>query len=152
MTGRIFLILGVLALSAACAPINYQHGYLLERGQTQVAPTPSVDTLETVLAEYGEPSVIGTFDPNVWYYISSREETRAFLAPQTQGRNVVAIRFGDDGLVQNVDLYTMEHGVEISLVARETPTRGKTLSFLEQLLGNVGRLPSDPAAGGPGGP
>lgn len=150
---RLTLLALLLVGSAGCAPILYQHGYVLERGQTQVTPEPSVDTKETVLSEYGEPSVIGTFDPNVWYYISSNEETRAFLAPQTQRRNVVAVRFRDDGFVDGVDLYTLEHGAEIALVSRETPTRGKTLSFLEQLLGNVGRLPTDPAAGGgPGGP
>ena len=146
------LALAVAALSCACSPIRSNHGYILERGQTQVAPEPMVDTQVSVLAEYGEPSLLGTFDQNVWYYVSSREQVRAFMAPQTQARNVVAVHFSPDGVVQSVDLFTLEHGAEIALVSRETPTRGKTLTFLEQLLGNVGRLPTDPGQQGPGAP
>jgi len=151
MTVRIPLLILVLVAAAACSPIRANHGYVLERGQTELAPEPRVDDQESVLARYGEPSLLSTFNDNVWYYISSAEQTRAFMAPQTQNRQVVAVRFDEAGVVDAVELYTLEHGAEIALVSRETPTRGKTLSFLEQLLGNVGRLPTD-QQGGPGAP
>ena len=89
----------------------------------------------------------GTFDTNAWYYMTSQERSRAFFRPKTTIREVVAFKFDDSGSVTDVQTYTLADGMNIKMVSRETPTRGKELTFWEQLLGNVGQLP----AGGVGG-
>jgi len=52
-----------------------------------------------------------------------------------------------------VNAYTLRDGKVFAYNTRETPTRGRELSILEQLLGNVGRggmLPRDDEEGVPG--
>ncbi|HXI87936.1 MAG TPA: outer membrane protein assembly factor BamE [Parvularculaceae bacterium] len=153
MTGVRLLVLAALVLLPAggCVSVRYGHGYVLERGETSLAATPGLDTKESILAKYGEPSMIGTFDPNVWYYMASVEQARAFFRPRSTSRRVVAFHFDDNSKVQSVDNLTLADSVEVKLAAGATPTRGKELSFFEQLLGNVGKLPAGNGQGGPGG-
>ena len=48
--------------------------------------------------------------------------------------------FDDQGVVKAVDHKVLEDGKEISPVARATPAPGRELSFLEQLIGNLGKF------------
>ncbi len=147
-------VLSLLILAPAlngCVSVRTNHGYVLERGETELTAKEGVDTKESVLAKYGEPSLIGTFDTNAWYYLNSRDAARAFFKPKVQDRTVVAFRFDDEGYVSKVDEISYEEGIDVNLVNRSTPTRGKELSFWEQLLGNVGQLPGA-GQGGQNGP
>ncbi len=146
------LVLSLLAFSAGlsgCVSVRSSHGYVLERGEAALTAKVGVDTKESVLAKYGEPSLIGTFDPNAWYYLRSEDQARAFFKPKVSDRTVVAFRFDGEGMVSAVDRIDFEEGLDVKLVSRETPTRGKELSFWEQLLGNVGQLPAGAVGGGP---
>lgn len=142
---------------SACNPVLRSHGY---RYTTQEEPNivPSEDTESTVLARLGNPSTRGTFEDNTWYYISSTRESLAYLRPATRDRRIIAVSFDDNGVVSTVNEYTLADGRIVAYADRETPTRGRELSFLEQLLGNVGRLPSEQFGGeqnlpgGAGGP
>lgn len=143
----------VLSLTQGCVSVRTQHGYVLERGETALTAKKGVDTKESVLAKYGEPSLIGTFDPNSWYYLNSRDQARAFFKPSVQDRTVIAFRFDDNGYVSTVEEVDFEKGRDVRIVSRTTPTRGKELSFWEQLLGTVGQLPgAGGGQGAPGGP
>lgn len=136
-----------------CITVRTNHGYVLERGESELSAKTGVDTKESVLAKYGEPSLIGTFDPNAWYYLTENDSARAFFRPKVRGRKVVAFRFDDEGFVNAVENFGFEDGMDVKVVSRVTPTRGKELSFWEQLLGNVGQLPAGGVGGqGPGGP
>jgi len=147
------LIAAAAAFAASgCVTQRQVHGYVLERGEEAVTAETGVDTKESVLARYGEPSSIGVFNPDVWYYISSIEQQRAFLKERTSNRKVVAVVFNDGGAVEAIEEFDLADGTDINIVDRETPTRGKELSVLQQLLGNVGRLPTQqPGQQGPGG-
>ena len=95
----------------------------------------------------GSPSAASTFDPNLWYYVNQVKERVAFQRPRVVARNVTAIQFNKDSeLVESVNNYTLKDGKVIAYNSRETPTRGREMTILEQLLGNVGRgsmLPQD---------
>lgn len=109
---------------------------------------------DDVLAILGTPSSAALFGDDTWYYISARTESLAFFAPKTVERSVVAIRFAKDGVVERVETLAQGDGREVEFVERETPTAGKDLTVIQQLLGNVGRFSSDaPSSGGyvPGG-
>jgi outer membrane protein assembly factor BamE (lipoprotein component of BamABCDE complex) len=151
---RVLALAVLLALPAlqGCVSVRSAHGYVLERGETELTAEPGLDTKESVLAKYGEPSMIGTFDPNAWYYMASLDASRAFFKPATKSRRIVAFHFNDEGVVTHFDKFSLEDGMDVKLVSRTTPTRGKELGFWEQLLGNVGRLPAETGqGGGPGG-
>ena len=61
--------------------------------------------------------------------------------------------FDDQGVVRAVDHKVLQDGKEITPVARATPAPGRELSFLEQLIGNLGKFNSSGggSSGGGGG-
>lgn len=139
---RAFIFLICLLSLQACVSVRTSHGYVLERDQTVLTAELGFDTKESVLAKFGEPSLIGAFDRDAWYYLHSMDTARAFFRPKTRTRDVVAFYFDSEGVVENVQTLDLSDGEQIKLVSRATPTRGKELNFWEQLLGNVGQLPA----------
>ena len=105
------------------------------------------DTRSSVLLRLGSPSTQGTFDPNVWYYVSQRTEKYAYYLPKVQAREVVAISFDKDEKVDSVKDLQLKDGYQIAYDRQSTATRGRQLNWLEQLLGNIGHgrglLPQD---------
>ena len=61
----------------------------------------------------------------------------AFYAPRTTDRHVMVVRF-DGETVAAVEKYGLERGRIVAYNDEVTPTRGRELGVLEQLLGNVG--------------
>lgn len=156
MSRALVAFLGVAAFAglSGCVSVRQSHGYVLERGESEVNARVGLDTKESVIAKYGEPSMVGTFDADAWYYLASLDQTRAFFRPRVKNREVVAFHFAEDGVVEKIDRFTVADGLKVKLASRETPTRGKDLSIWEQLLGNVGQLPAggfgqEQAPGGP---
>lgn len=149
----VILFLAALTLTA-CVSTRAQHGYVPERGELALQAEPGIDTKESVLARYGEPSVRPAMFDDVWYYVSTASNSRAFYKTETTRREVTAFAFADDGHVFEVATFGLDEGRPVNIVSRTTPTRGKELSFLEQLIGGVGQVPGLPGGGpqGPGGP
>ena len=126
-------------LLSACAPDLVQRGNLpdpelLSRIQ------PGSQTRNQVADLLGSPSSIATFGDEVWYYISSQTQTIAFYEPEVLEQKVVAIAFDGDGRVKTVRTYGLEDAQEIEPVSRITPTGGREITVLEQLIGNLGRF------------
>lgn len=130
----------------ACAPITTYSGFqAIDSNPKDVAV--GTDTKSTVRAKLGSPSATSTFDPNVWFYVNQVKQRVAFRKPQVTARNVTAISFNKETeAVEAVNTYTLKDGKVIAFNGRETPTRGREMTILEQLLGSVGRggmLPRD---------
>ena len=131
---------------SACSPITSYSGFqAIDSDPKDVAV--GTDTKSTVRAKLGSPSVQSTFYPNVWFYVNQVKERIAFRKPRVTQRNVTAIAFNKDTeMVETVNVYTLKDGKVIAFNDRETPTRGREMTVLEQLLGSVGRgglLPQD---------
>ena len=142
---------------AACAPIRQVSGYqAIDRMPKDVKV--GMDTKSTVLDQLGSPSAQSTFDPNTWYYITQLSDEIGYHKPRVTRRTIVAITFDKESeKVTKVDQYSLKDGKVLAYNDRETPTRGRELSWIEQLLGNVGRgamLPTEETAPGqrPGAP
>ncbi|HEV2082892.1 MAG TPA: outer membrane protein assembly factor BamE [Brevundimonas sp.] len=130
---------GALALTAsACAPVIGSHGYqALEAAPADVAV--GTDTKTTVRTRLGTPSATSLFEgDDIWYYISQTTEKYTFNLPQVSQRSVTEIVFEGDQ-VASVRTLGLEDGQDVRMNRNETPTRGRELTILEQLLGNVGR-------------
>jgi outer membrane protein assembly factor BamE (lipoprotein component of BamABCDE complex) len=127
-----------LGAAAACAPVQTYSGFLPERNDVQIAdPQPGVDTRATVQQRFGTPSTTAVFDQTAWYYVSSVQERIAFYNPETTERRVMVVRF-DGETVASVEKFGLERGRLVAYNDEVTPTRGRELGILEQLLGNVG--------------
>lgn len=136
----LLVAVSLAGLSAACAPTIGNNGFqaIDSKPQDLVAGT---DTKETVLAKLGSPSTTSTFEPEqVWYYISQTTEKYTYNRPVISQRTVTEITFeeGSDK-VAGVRTLGLADGDRIAMNENETPTRGRSLTVLEQLLGNVGR-------------
>src|SRR5579875_4044723 len=90
---------GALA-GGACAPIYATNGFQA----VDVKPTDVKvgDTRSSVLLRLGSPSTAGTFDPNVWYYVTQRSEKYTFYKPHVQARSVTEITFDKEDKVTAV--------------------------------------------------
>ncbi|WP_292064433.1 outer membrane protein assembly factor BamE [Brevundimonas sp. UBA7664] len=138
-TNLLIAALSAAALTSACAPTVGQNGFqaIDARPADIVAGT---DTKQTVLARLGSPSTTSTFErDNVWYYISQVTEKYTYNRPQVTQRTVTEITFDDAGQVAEVRTLGLDDGERVAMNDRETPTRGRQLTILEQLLGNIGR-------------
>jgi outer membrane protein assembly factor BamE (lipoprotein component of BamABCDE complex) len=151
-----FISVGLAAISA-CTPVVDRRGFLADESQTANFAA-GVDSKETVLTRMGNPSQTGVFDEQTWFYISSIQNQTAFYRPRTTERTITAISFGEDDKVSGVRTFGLQDGRIIAFDTRRTPTRGREVTFLEQIFGSVGRAPiqlpgQDPnlptSAGGP---
>jgi len=147
------LALGLVGLTAACSPVVDHRGYLphgddLKKVQVGMSKTE-------VQALLGSPSTSATvnFQGDSYYYISDTVEQEAFFRPTVVDRQIFAIRFTRTDQVESFALYGLEDGRIIDFNTRQTPTRGKELTLLQQLFGNIGKFdPGDTGdSRGPGG-
>ena len=138
-TKLLIAALSVAALTAACAPVVGQNGFqAIDTKPTDIVA--GTDTRETVLTKLGSPSTTSTFESDtVWYYMSQVTEKFTFNRPEVTQRTVTEITFNDAGQVAGVRTLGLEDGDKVAMNGRETPTRGRELTILEQLLGNVAR-------------
>jgi len=132
-------IAAALLSSTACAPIVSYSGFQAIESDPKDVKV-GADTKSTVRGKLGSPSATSTFDPNVWFYMNQIKQRVAFQRPSVIARNVTAISFNKESeTVESVNNYTLKDGKVVAFNGRETPTRGRELTILEQLLGNVGR-------------
>jgi outer membrane protein assembly factor BamE (lipoprotein component of BamABCDE complex) len=133
-----FAPLKIIALSAAaalvaCMPVISQRGYLPDP-ELEAKIKAGTDTKTSVQERLGYASTTATFGADSWYYISSTEKQVAFFTPTVQRRNILAVYFDKDGKVTNLRHYGLQDGHVISFESRETPARGREMTFLQQLL------------------
>jgi len=131
--------LSATVLTAACAPVVGQNGFqAIDAKPTDIVA--GTDTRQTVLTKLGTPSTTSAFESDtVWYYISQVTEKYTYNRPQVTQRSVTEITFNEGGQVAAVRTLGLDDGERLAMNGRETPTRGRQLTILEQLLGNVAR-------------
>jgi outer membrane protein assembly factor BamE (lipoprotein component of BamABCDE complex) len=151
---RALLLVGVLA-AAGCTPVISQRGYLADPAN-ESALNENKDTKTTVQARLGYPSTQATFGGDAWYYISSTEKRVAFFEPRVISRSILAVYFDKDGKVSDLKHFGLKDGHVVDFETRETVTRGREMTFLQQLFNATPGVPiggdqqQNPGGGGPG--
>ena len=131
--------LSIALAVSACSPTVENRGYVPD-AEALERVKPGGQTRGDVAELLGTPSAVTPFSDDTWIYIQRKTSTVAFFEPRVLEQNVVVVDFDGAGLVRDVRRYTLEDGKIIDPVTRKTPAPGKELSFLEQLVGNVGRF------------
>ncbi len=122
----------------ACQPTVDSRGYVPNPDALeQVQPGQQKAEVQNLL---GTPSSVTPFGEEVWLYISRKTKTVAFFTPKVLEQNVVAVEFDRSGVVTDVRRYTLADGKTIEPVGRTTPAPGRELTFVEQLVGNIGKF------------
>ncbi len=128
------LLTGSVALTACGAQID-RHGHVfIDIDVNDIRPGQSKDAVKTVL---GSPDTTSTIGGDAWYYISTTQKTVAFMKPYEIDRQVLAVYFDSSDTVQQVAHYGKKDGIVVNYFKDETPARGKDVSFIEQLFGNM---------------
>ena len=137
------LAIGIAIVAPACTPTVDYRGYLPRQGDLQQLQIGMSKT--EVEALLGSPSTTATvnYTGDSYYYISSVVEQRGFLDPKEVDRKVFALRFNQVDQLESFAHYGLEDGQVIDINSRQTPTRGKELSVLQQIFSNLGKF--DPA-------
>ena len=143
------LLIAAASLAGCIAQVD-QRGNLPEPdkvGQIQ----PGSTTRDQVAKILGTPSSTGVFNDKSWYYISRKTKQVAFFDPDVLDQQVYIVNFDDKGVVRGVDRKGLQDGRDIVPAPGATPAPGRELTFLEQVLGNIGRFTKTGSDSGGGG-
>lgn len=151
-TGARWRKAAAICATAACiafAGCNTQqvmtHGAVISQSQLDLVPVGS--SREQVLLALGTPSTTGQFDAEVFYYISqTRSRTFAYQKPKLVDQRVLAVYFDQEGLVSRLADYGLQDGKIFDFIARATPTGGKDLTLLGQILAGPSREVATPSS------
>ncbi len=128
-------MLGAAGLSGCGAQID-RHGHVfIDVDINQVQPGMNKEQVQQILGSPDTKSAISGDD--AYYYISTTQKTVAFLKPREIDRQVVAVYFDRNQAVEQVAHYGLKDGIVVNYYKGETPARGKDISFIEQIFGNL---------------
>jgi len=130
-------LLGAAVLSlSACAAQFRNHGYV-PSPEDLAQITVGVDTRDTVAQTIGTPGSAGVLENSGYYYVQSRVRHFAWQKPEVVERQVVAISFTGNGVVENIGRYELQDGAVVP-IARRITKNGQDVSFIRKLLANIG--------------
>jgi len=139
----VFIGLAVLGLSACAKDIEARGNLPTPEALARLAP--GEQTRQDVEGILGTPATTAVFDAENWYYISAHTTQYAFYPNHELDRTIYVVSFDQRGILEGVKKLNLEDGRAITPQERSTATKGRDISVIEQLLGNVGRM-----AGAPG--
>ncbi len=131
----------LLALSA-CSAVEAPHQLRGNHVDADVIKelVPGTSTRADATSLLGSPTARGTFDDNIWIYISGTTRTRVGRLPGITAQDVTVLTFDQAGVLRDVKHLNQDDSIDVAVVSRATPSPGSEASFLQQLLGNVGKF------------
>lgn len=141
VTVRRFFLIGCLALSSCAwlAPPPTVRGNKVDAEQLKEL-VPGTSTKADVTAVIGSPTAVATFDDSRWLYISELTQPRIGRTLGEVDQKVVVLNFDERGVLKSIEKRDKADSLPVSVIARTTPSPGTEASFLQQLLGNIGRF------------
>ncbi|WP_300514801.1 outer membrane protein assembly factor BamE [Aliiroseovarius sp.] len=131
--------LAIIAVLSACSATYRNHGYAPSEEELSFVVV-GVDTRDTVAAAFGKPGTAGLLTEGGWYYVQSRFKSFGPRKPEEIERELLAVSFDEDGVVENIERFGLEDGRVVVLSRRVTDSNIKGVSFIRQLLGSIGRV------------
>lgn len=138
MLKNIFILSLSIFVIAACTPTIAQRGNLIEDDQI-ARIEKGISTRSDILQNFGSPTTVAPFHPHIWYYIGQETAKKGILDPEVTSERVVVVAFNPDGIVEEVGELDVDR-IDIPLERSKTETHGHSLTFAQQLLGNIGKF------------
>ncbi|MEO7027104.1 MAG: outer membrane protein assembly factor BamE [Caulobacteraceae bacterium] len=136
----------LLPVVVGCTPVNSYQGFQVVE-QAPADLKVGEDTRSTVMAKLGSPTATSTFDKDTWFYLSQATNKTGFYRPRVTRRDIVAVDFDKTSQqVTAVRVYGLKDSRLVAYNSRQTPTRGREITVLEQLIGSISAasaLPQD---------
>ncbi len=133
------LTCAVIVSLSACATRYRSHGYVPTEAELAEVVV-GVDTRDTVAEAVGTPSSSGLLSDSGYYYVRSRVRHQGMRDPKVVERQLVAISFSSNGVVENIERFELADGRPVRLTRRVTETSIRNQGLLRQLLGNLGNF------------
>lgn len=136
---RATALVGALSALLACGPTYRNHGYVPPQDELDqiVIGIDTRSSVEETLGTSGSTSVV---EDSALYFVRSRVRVVAMLNPEVIEREVVAVSFDTNGIVENVESFGLERGQIVRLTRRVTDSSVAGKSFFRQLIGNIGSI------------
>ncbi len=117
---------------------------------------PGTSGRADVVALIGSPTTRATFEDNIWIYVGQKTQSRVGRTPGLRDQEVVVLTFDNGGVLRDVKRLNEDDAKQVAMASGSTPSPGSEASFLQQLLGNVGRFSAggfgaSPSSSGTGG-
>ena len=138
---------GALVLAGCAKDIDARGNLPTPESLAQLAV--GEQTRQDVQALLGTPATTAIFDSETWYYISAHTTQYAFYKTHELDRTIFAVSFDERGILKEVRKLELKDGNAVQIAARETPTKGREYSVIEQLIGNLGRFSGKKEGPGP---
>ncbi|MDG2404144.1 MAG: outer membrane protein assembly factor BamE [Paracoccaceae bacterium] len=139
---KLALVTVVILALASCSAQFRNHGYVPDETALDEIVV-GVDTRDAIDQAFGVPTMSGLRSLGDYYYIRSRVRHLTYKAPIVVERDVVAISFNDNDLVQNIARYTLQDGKVVTLSRRVTDGGDVTRGLASQLFSNIGGLSAE---------
>lgn len=140
MINKILMSLIFTLAVSACGLEKYPSGDL--PSETRLASIKTGDTKEKVLRVLGTPATESPWlsdKTSFLVYAQNLKESRVFLDPKETEREVYIYYFDQKDILKSTDHLTLADAQHISYDSEETPTTGRSLSIVDQLVQNFGR-------------
>ena len=124
---------------ASCAPIVDTRGHAAEAVDLKQIVIGQAGP-EDVTALLGSPTTTSNFGDEIWYYVTQKQERRGFFSPKVTEQHIIGIQFDANKKVSDIGEFNKEDGKPVQMVSKTTPTEGHTVTFMEQMMGNLGRF------------
>ena len=96
----------------------------------------------------GSPTAKASFDDNTWIYISEMTKPMIGATNTVRDQSVVLLTFDSKGVLRKTETKGFKDGYDVAMAAGATPSPGNETTFLQELLGNIGRFNASTGAGG----
>ncbi|MGR3271848.1 outer membrane protein assembly factor BamE [Thalassococcus profundi] len=135
------LVASCVALTA-CTERFRSHGYVPSEADLQQIVV-GVDTRDTVAEVIGVPTTSGVLNASGYYYIESQVRHYGWRNPEMVDRQVLAISFSPEGVVNNIERYGLQDGQVVPISRRVTESADGDIGFIRKLFGNIGRISAE---------
>ena len=133
-----FLVLLLILFSLnSCISQKLVHGNLPDAQLVSILKV-GIDSKKTTTQILGEPSFKGVLGDNSFYYVGTVSSKLSFLNPKLDSQFVLELNFDKNNKLKKLYLYDEKESIDVSMSSLETKHSGKKLTFLEQILGNIG--------------
>ena len=132
----------LLLVLSACSVIGPQRtvrGNRIDDDQLKEL-TVGTSTRADAAALLGTPTTRATFDDNTWIYIHEVTEPRIGRTPGVLEQDVVVLGFDNGGVLRQVKRLNQDDSQPVQVVSRTTPSPGGEATFMQQLIGNIGKF------------
>ena len=135
---KMFLLSAGILISACNSDIFISHTGNMP-SDDKVAMVFKGQSKKDVLEVLGSPSNVVSLDKDTWIYMSSAIKQVAFMAPKEVDREVLVVKFNNEGRVISIDKMNQQNGEQLQVANEQTPNQEQEQGFFRKYFGGVGQ-------------